>query len=149
MDPITKENFSSVNIKSLALDKNKFGALTFDSAFPILKKLQNFFVELEDFDYKNLLTQNEINQVESYKTNFVNYLQRLSNFDLGKDPNFNKNVRDSFENEIKNFNDNVAIALRSLYSYLRQEADIKVEMERIFKKMLLVLKKKQRLYLMI
>src|SRR3989344_6232776 len=125
MDPITKENFSSVNIKSLALDKNKFGALTFDSAFPILKKLQNFFVELEDFDYKNLLTQNEINQVESYKTNFVNYLQRLSNFDLGKDPNFNKNVRDSFENEIKNFNDNVAIALRSLYSYLRQEADIK------------------------
>ncbi len=53
MEPITKDNIKKVDIKSLALNKDKFGALTFNIAFPILERLQKFFIDLEDFDYKN------------------------------------------------------------------------------------------------
>lgn len=144
MDPITRENLRNVDIKSLALNKEKFGVLTFDNAYPKLEKIQKIFIELEDFDYKSSLSKNEFNNIEAYKGSFANYLQRLADFDPGRDAGFNKDVRDRYENEIDNFYDNTRDVLRNLYTYLRQEADIKSRNGKDIQKEVLIAQKEAK-----
>lgn len=122
-DEITKESLNKLNIKNLALNKDKFGVLTFDQSFSPLEKLQKLFFEFEELDYKGNLSQSEINQVDQYIEQFLNHLRQLAGFD----PNtgFNKEMHDGFETNIRNFYDEVSRNLRNYLVYLRQETALK------------------------
>lgn len=119
-EEINRETLSKLNIKGLALNKEKFGVLTFDESFPLLEKLQKLFIELDELDYKSNLSQPEINQIDQHIEQFLNYLRQLADFNLAT--GFNKDVHDSFENNIRSFYDEVFRNLRNLLVYLRQEA---------------------------
>ena len=125
MAEITKDNLRDVDIKNLALNKDKFGALTFDNSYRQLENLQKLFADFDDYDYKGNLTQEEINNIENYKGTLAGYLTRLAAFNPGEDSSFNKDVRDNFENEVKNNYESIIRSLRNVHVYLRQEADLK------------------------
>jgi len=122
-EEITRESLNKLSIKTLALNKDKFGVLTFDGSFPLLEKLQKLFIELDELDYKNSLSQPEINQVDQYIEQLLNHLRQLASFDLAT--GFNKDMHDGFENNIRGFYDEVFRNLRNILVYLRQEAALK------------------------
>ncbi|MCL5434849.1 MAG: hypothetical protein M1405_00470 [Patescibacteria group bacterium] len=118
-EEINRESLNKLNIKTLALNKDKFGVLTFDESFPLLEKIQKLFIELDELDYKGNLSQSEINQVDQYLEQFLNHLRQLASFDLAT--GFNRDVHDGFENNIRGFYDEVFRNLRNILVYLRQE----------------------------
>lgn len=122
-EEINRESLNKLIIKTLALNKEKFGVLTFDESFPLLEKLQKLFIELDDLDYKNNLSQPEIVQIDQYVEQFLNHLKQLASFDLAT--GFNKATHDGFENNIKSFYDLVFRNLRNFLVYLRQETALK------------------------
>lgn len=122
---ISNDNLKGLNIKELALDKNKFGALTFDTSYPLLEKLRSLFVEFDELDYKANLTKDEVNSIDSYRNQFLSYLKRLADFDPAQGPDFSRNIRDGFENEVKSFDSSMFKNVRNSFVYLRQEAALK------------------------
>lgn len=119
MEEITQESIKSLNIRELAL-KKEFGALVFNVSYPLLEKIKKIFVELEDFDYENQLTLPEVQEIINYKNRFVDYLKRLSIFDITQPTP--KDIHDNFENEIINFYDEFVKYSRPTLYYLKQEA---------------------------
>lgn len=122
-DEITKESISNLDIKGLALNKEKFGSLTFDAVYPLLERLQKLFAELQDLSYQDELSQSEVSQIDQYIDSFVNHLKQLAAFDLSV--GFNKEQHDNFETNTRNFYDEVFRNLRNNLVYLRQEAALK------------------------
>ena len=141
MAEITKDNLREVDIKDLALNKDKFGALTFDNSYKKLESLQKLFADFDDYDYKSNLTQEEINNIENNKNTLVGYLTRLAAFNPGEDSSFNKDVRDNFENEVNNNYESIIRNLRNIHVYLRQEADFKSRGNKDFSKQITATKK--------
>lgn len=124
-DEITKELLPNLDIKRLALNKEKFGSLTFDAVYPLLERLQKLFTELQELVYQDALSQSEVNQIDQYMDSFVNHLRQLASFDLSV--GFNKDQHDTFETNTRNFYDEVFRNLRNNLVYLRQEAELKEE----------------------
>ncbi len=122
-DEITKESLPNLDIKSLALNKEKFGSLAFDAVYPFLGRLQNLFKELQELSYQDALSQPEVSQIDQYIDSFVNHLKQLASFDLSV--GFNKDQHDNFETNTRNFYDEVFRNLRNNLVYLRQEAALK------------------------
>ncbi|RMF97967.1 MAG: hypothetical protein D6734_01045 [Candidatus Schekmanbacteria bacterium] len=119
---IKPENLKVLEIKKIALNKDKFGALTFDKAYPQLHKLRKMLVEFEELDYQNLLTSDEVREVDSIKQRLMNYIKRINDLNPETDASFNKNVRDQIESEIDSFYRTATRQLRSNLVFLRQEA---------------------------
>ncbi len=119
---IKPENLKVLEIKQVALNKDKFGALTFDRAYPQLHELRKMIVEFEELGYHEFLTTDEVNDVDNYRKNLLGYVQRINDLNPETDASFNKNVRDGLENEIENFYRSTTKNLRSNLVYLRQEA---------------------------
>lgn len=130
-EEITKQSLESIDIKSLALNKNKLGSLTFDESYPLLEELRSLFVELKELNYEGLLLQDEIQQIERYIERFLELLKRLAKFDPSVDSNFNKMTHDAFENEVQSFHNEVFRSLRGPLVYLRQEAARKAKDEKL------------------
>lgn len=124
MTEITTESLKTLDIKALALDKERFGPLTFDSSLPLLEKLREIFVELKEFEYGSTLPTNIAAEIKRQEPRFIDYLKRISTFDLKVDPNF-KYTHDNYENEVQNFYDEIFRVLAPYLTYLRQEAALK------------------------
>ncbi len=118
---ITPENLKILEIKQVLLDKEKFGALTFDRAYLPLHELRKMFVEFQELDYASKLAPDEVQEVENYKNQLLDYVRRVHSIDPTTDPTFNTNVRENLENEIISFCQRVSKVLRNNLVYLRQE----------------------------
>ena len=127
---IIPENLKTLEIKQIALNKDKFGALTFDKAYPLLHKLRKIFVEFEELGYEELLTQDEINDVNNKREQLLAYIKRIHDIHPETDASFNKDVRDQIENEIEGFYNGTVRHLRNNLIYLRQEAVLKSKDEK-------------------
>ena len=115
----TNDSVSNADLKKLALDKD-FGRLNFENILKQLQDLQKTFVEFDELNFINCLTQEEINVIISHKNNFVALLNRLKNFDIGQ---ANSQVdHDQIEQEIINLNNSVQKSSRAQLVYLRQES---------------------------
>lgn len=119
---IKPENLKVLEIKQIALNKDKFGALTFDKAYPQLYKLRKMLVEFEELGYRDLLVDDEIKDVDNFKKQLLNFVQRINDLNPETDASFNKNVRDGLENEVDGFYSSTTKRLRNNLVFLRQEA---------------------------
>lgn len=119
---IKPDNLKVLQIKQIALNKDKFGALTFDKAYPQLHELRKMLVEFDDLGYHNLLTTDEVRDADNFKERLTEYVKRINNLNPETDATFNKNVRDNLENEIDSFYRSTTRHLRSNLVFLRQEA---------------------------
>jgi len=122
---INPENLKVLEIKQIALNKDKFGALTFDKAYPQLHELRKMLVEFEDLSYRGLLTSDEITDVDNFRERLLAYVRRINDLNPETDATFNINVRDSLETEIENFCRSTTKSLRNNLVFLRQEASRK------------------------
>lgn len=120
---ISDENIGKLEIKEITLDKEKFGVLTFDKAYPLLDNLRKNFVELDDLNYKDKLTAEELQNIERFKVKLLDYISRIHKINP-VDGSYNSNVRDQLESDIQNFYNNTAKELRIPLTFLRQEAAI-------------------------
>ena len=119
---IKPENLRNLEIKEIALNKNKFGMLTFDRAYPQLNELRKILVEFEELNYRSLLTTDEVTEVDKFKERLLSFIKKIDDINPGMDANFNKNVRDNLENEIDGFYRSTTKNLRNNLVFLRQEA---------------------------
>ncbi len=132
-EPITIDNFNSVKIKELALNRDKFGSLIFENSCSKLEKLQNLFKEFGELNYKDNLVPQEIKIIDNKKKEFSDHLNWLNNFDIQRSAN-PKNEHDSFEQRIDSFYNDVSSNLRQHLTYLRQEFSSKnIDLEELKK----------------
>ena len=113
---ITIESLNGINIKQLALNSD-FGKLKFEKSYLYFKGVQDIFKNLDDHDYKNNLTQQEINNIDAKKNQFIEYLARLQKFDIGQAES--QQLHDNLENEIINFHDDTVRNLRIIQLSLK------------------------------
>lgn len=119
---IKPENIKVLEIEQIALNKDKFGALTFDKAYPQLDELRKMLVEFEELGYRDLLTTDEIRDVDNFKERLLTYVRRINDLNPETDASFNKNVRDNLESDINSFCGSTIKNLRNNLVFLRQEA---------------------------
>jgi len=118
----------NVDLKDLCLNQD-FGGLKFSASLSILEKMQKEIVELEDLDYKDNLTQSEIDQIESAVANFNAYIQRIKEFSLSLPAP--QTTRDEIESGITSFYQTVfATQTRNALIYLRQQLTMSDETEK-------------------
>ncbi len=129
MEEIVVENIKNINIKVLALNKDKFGPLIFEESYPRMEGLRSLFVELDELDYKSKLTEEEANNIDSRKKNFITQLTKLNEFDLKSDPNFT-NTHDNFERDVIALYNSASKDFRGILVYLRQEITLKNQSEK-------------------
>jgi len=118
---INPENLKVLEIKQIALDKDKFGVLTFDKAYPQLHDLRKTMVEFEELGYRELLTPDEVSDIDSYRGKLLEFINQIHSLNP-EDGTFNKAVRDQIENEVDGYYRSTIKALRSNLVFLRQEA---------------------------
>lgn len=122
---LSPANLKHLEIKQITLDKEKFGALVFEKAYPILHDLRKQLVELQEFGYTTKLAPDEVRDVDGYISKLIQYLTRINSIDPAKDPNFNVNTRNALENEIEHFCNDTKKRIRNHLVFLRQEAALK------------------------
>ncbi|MBU1557773.1 hypothetical protein KKC45_02320 [Patescibacteria group bacterium] len=120
-EDITLDHLKELDIKKIALDRDKFGPLTFEESYPLLEKLQILFIELSELGYLDKLIPEEINKVNNNRNHFARLVDRLQKFDMQVDQNF-KVTRDNFEMEVRSLYNRTFVDLREILVYLRQEA---------------------------
>jgi len=123
MEEINLDNYLTVDIDGIALDRNKLGSLVFEGSSKLLNSIQELFKEFNDLSYETLLTPSEIELVKANQTSFINFLNRLKIFDMNQATP--KVAHDQFEVDIENFYNSVNQQLRPSLVYLRQEASLK------------------------
>ena len=112
----------NIDLKKICLNPS-FGDLTFTASLSTLEKMQLEIIELEDLDYKQYLTENEINQITSAVNSYNNYVQQIQNFNLSQGSP--KQTRDNIENSIKSYYQNsFAQQTRNSLIYLRQQVKL-------------------------
>ncbi len=125
---ITLENYKGVNIEKLAMN-SKFGSLVFENANKKLKKIQQWLKEVDDLGYENHLPQEVVNQITSYKNQFIEDLQWLQKFDISSRTN-PKQEHDDFENRVDSrFNSIYELVARHI-PYLRGQVALENRDER-------------------
>ncbi|MEK7569968.1 MAG: hypothetical protein AAB515_00795 [Patescibacteria group bacterium] len=120
---INAENLPSLDIKAIALNRDRLGTLAFESVEPILEELKKLYTELDNLDYKTRLTLDEVNQIDTAKNQLVQYLTQLEQFDIQQAGA--KDVHDRIENEIKQHHNSIIKSFRNYLVYLRQELALK------------------------
>jgi len=122
------DQIKKIDIKSLALNKEKLGVLIFEQSWSKLEELRSLFLEFIDLDYKKNLSRDEIQSIDDSLNQFWRFLQRLEQFNIEL-PNA-KQIHDGFEKEVENFYHNTTKNLRTSLIYLRQEAARKSQDQR-------------------
>lgn len=133
MDPeqITVESLPKLDIKALALDKEKFGALSFDSSCPLLENLREIFVELDELNFPKKLTHPEGEKINALRQEFLNLVKQLAAFDPAIDSNFSGTVRDNYNQNVTNFYNSNFPGLRGPLTYLRQQAPKELDTKKL------------------
>ncbi len=129
---ISTENYKTVDIGSIALDRNRLGTLVFESAGNYLKQLQDLFNELEELEYQNILTPNEASEIENRRTTLIEYLNRVRVFDINQ-PNPGEQ-HDQLERETENFHNDTARQLRPFLTALRQDVALRSQDQKSLQK---------------
>lgn len=122
---IKPDNLKVLKIEQIALNKDKFGALTFDKTFPMLNELRKILVEFEELGYINQLTPEEVGEVDGIKNRLLGYIQRINDLNPATDAGWNINLRSALENEIESFYRSSIRQLRNNLVFLRQEMALK------------------------
>lgn len=120
----------NIDLEKICLNPS-FGDLKFEQILPILKRMKLEIIELEDLDYKNYLTRNEINQIENIKKNYSTYIQQISSFNLNQtNP---QQIRDGIQSQVNGFYEGPFIQqIRNPLIYLRQMLKINNSDEKEF-----------------
>lgn len=63
---VTPENVLDLDIPAIALDE-RFGSLKFDKASENLSNIQSYLIEAQDLNYRDLLLDEQINQIDQFK----------------------------------------------------------------------------------
>ena len=118
MDEISLENLQNIDLKKLALNKD-FGRLVFEKAHPIIEKTRDLLNELHALSYRDNLTDDEVNNIDSRKQQFVEKLNVLRVFDIGQE---NSQIQhDNLEQDVINFSHQLQQHLRNPVLWLREE----------------------------
>ncbi|MFA7290221.1 MAG: hypothetical protein WC055_15200 [Melioribacteraceae bacterium] len=113
------DSVKEINIEDICSNSN-FGELNFKSIIDLLKLMVSEIVELENLDYKSNLTQSEVNQIDSARSNLKNYIDQIKNFSISQ-PNASS-VRDGIINNLKSYYENsFASQTRQPLLYLRDK----------------------------
>jgi hypothetical protein len=121
---ILQQPLEKMDIKSLAVDSERFGPLGFEKSLPVLETLREVFVDFAKFGYETRLPSNLTEFFRRDRERFTEYLIRLSNFDLRSDPDF-RSKHDSFENEIQSFYQDFFQRYGFWITYFRQDTERK------------------------
>lgn len=121
-EEITLENFQTVDIKSLALNTERFGEITFNRSLPFLVFLQNTLKEFSELQYETALIPEFVERINSQRDRFIEKLRVLQSFRLAE--GFNKDIRDNFENEVEALYQDVYREDLTWLTYLRQSSSI-------------------------
>ena len=118
---IIPENLKTIEIKQIFLDKEKFGALTFDRSYEIAHLTRKMLVELQELGYREKLTQSEIQEIDRDIEIVLNFIRDVFNKSPETDASFNLNVRNALEEAIINQSQDIQRRLRDKLVFLRQE----------------------------
>ena len=135
---ISVENLKVLEIKKIALNTAKFGALTFGKAYPLLNEVRKFLVEFDELGFTERLSPEEIGNINSAKDRLIAFIEKIETADPETadpeiDTNFNKNIRDELESQIEGFHNNFIKESRDGLVYLRQEVGLKSRDEKELK----------------
>lgn len=117
---ITPENLKVLEIKQIFLDKDKLGVLTFDRSYPFVDSTRKMLVEMQELGYKEALTKSEVDETDRDINKLLEFVTRVRAINP-EDPNFNSNIRNSLENDIIHFCEDVKRRRRDSFVFLRQE----------------------------
>ncbi len=126
-EEIKRESVTKIDIEKLALNKD-FGRLTFKESLPFLRKTQALFKELDELNYQNNLSQEEISAIDIKKDQFIKQLTQLQQFDIGQADS--QTVHDNLEQQFINFYNSTLKGLMTQLVYLRQEIALQSKDER-------------------
>ncbi|MCC7436509.1 hypothetical protein IT402_01380 [Candidatus Nomurabacteria bacterium] len=119
MEEKYSDSVRNIKIEGICSD-SKFGELNFESIINLLKSMVSEVVELEDLDYRNNLTQSEINQIDSARNNLRNYINQIENFSITQ-PNAAQ-VREGIIQNLQSYYENsFASQTRQALLYLRDK----------------------------
>lgn len=119
MDNKYPDSVRNVDIEKICFD-SKFGELNFSEIVEPLKQMVTEVVELEDYDFRAILTQYEVNQVEQARNAIISYITQIQSFSIAQ-PNSTQ-IRDSLVQSIKSYYQNsFASQIRQSLLYLRDK----------------------------
>lgn len=124
VDPsqITTNSLKNIDLKEVALDEGRLGGLKFENAWPMIKRMQDYFVELDELGYqKELENDDDLRQIDSLRERLVALLQRIAAFNPGINANDNKTTHDNLEREVDGIFRETSRAVRLPLLYLRNE----------------------------
>lgn len=117
---LTQDNLPNFDIKTLALNKEKFGEITFDKSLPYLEQLRDIFKEFEELQYSTKLLPDLVIQANTRRDRLIELIKRLQSFRLAE--GFNKDTRDGFENEVESLYQEVFRNDLQWLTFLKQDA---------------------------
>lgn len=97
---ITPENLENVEMEKIALDRERFGTLTFDSILSRLNELKDIFVDFQRFGYRELLTDSIASQVDQLFSQFLEKINWLRTFNPASSGNVTGD-KQAFEQQIQ------------------------------------------------
>lgn len=118
---IIPENLKVLEIKQIFLDKDKLGVLTFDRSYPVIHSTRKMLVEMQELGYKEALTKSEVDEIDRDIKRLLDFITKVRAINPENDPSFNLNVRNTLENEIIHFCEDVQRRRRDSFVFLRQE----------------------------
>lgn len=133
MEELTLDSLKTLDTNSIAFNKDRLGPLVFEQSAPLLEKLIKLANELDELGYKENLSAQEANEIDSFKNNLIEHLRRIQNFDINQ-PN-PKETHDNYETQILSFYNDTTRQLRQGLVYLRQEAQYKTRDQKSLKKL--------------
>lgn len=116
-EAITPDNLENVDTEKIALNRERFGALVFETIFPKLEELKEIFVDFQKHSYQNL-PEEQKNLVDSYLNSFVEKLNWLRQFNPAQSGDVN-GEKSNFENQINDLHRSVFRELMPSLTYLR------------------------------
>ena len=121
-EEITNETIQKVNIKNIALNKD-LGRLVFQNSLLYLEETQKLIKELDELNYKDNLSPEEIGIIDAKKNQFVENLKRLKEFNIGQAES--EQAHDNLEKQFTDFYNTISRELRTQLVFLRQQASLK------------------------
>jgi len=117
-----------IDFGSLVL-ASKLSEMDFKESLRQLEQMQKSIVELEDYDYKNHLSKNEINYTETLSQSLKTFLVQVQGFELNSPQNFQ--IKATLEQQIADAYNNIfSVYVRPALTFLRQENSNVSQIER-------------------
>jgi len=114
------DSVRGVDIEKICLD-SKFGELNFSDIVAPIKQMIAEIVELEDYDFRASLTQQEINQIEQARKQVLGYISQIQGFSIAQ-PNSTQTRNNIVQTVQSYYQNSFAQQTRQHLLYLRDKA---------------------------